>query len=189
MKRRTFIRTFAGSVAASGLVVGSGAFNFANVERTVSISVVDDDRAFLKLTQRGTGRRSYTDGATEMVGFDIPGPSESDYGGTDPDGLGSNSVYRFASDAANDEPGLFGVMNQGTNPVRIYSSQATTKGVPTITIFDVETGETLTEDSPSELLGVGDELLCGLEIDTHGTPVQDDDYDVTLSINAKAPTN
>lgn len=189
MKRRSFIRTFAGSVAASGLVVGSGAFNFANVERTVSISVVDDDEAFLKLTQRGTGRRSYADGATEMVGFDIPGPSESDYGGTDPDGLGTNSVYRFDSDAASDELGLFGVMNQGTNPVEVYSSQASTNGVPSITIFDVESGETLTENSPSEPLGVGEELICGLEIDTHDTPVRDDDYDVTLSINAKEPTN
>lgn len=181
--------TALGGLAGTGsLVVGSGAFNFANVERSVSVDVVNDDEAFLRLTQRGAGRRSYEDGTPEMVGFDIPGPDEDreEYGGTDPEGLGTDSVYRFGEDARHDTVGLFAVENQGTQPVEVYSTQQTTDGVPSITMYDVATGNLLTESSPSELLEVGESLACGLEIDTHGVPVQEDEYDVTLTINADA---
>ncbi len=186
MRRRRFVAALSGLAGTGSLIVGSGAFNVADVERSVAVDVVDDDDAFLRLTQRGTGRRSYEDGDPETVGFDIPGPDEGDYGGTDPEGLGTDSVYRFGSDAAHDEPGLFAVENQGTQPVEVYSTQETTDGVPSVTMYDVETGNLLTESSPSELLEVGESLACGLEIDTHGVSVREDEYDVTLTINAHA---
>jgi hypothetical protein len=190
MKRRRFITALGGLTAASGLTVGSGAFNFANVERSVSISVVDDRNAFLKLTQRGSGERSEVDGHPDTIEFSIPGDDEGDYPGgnpTDPDGLGTDSVYRFNQDAAGDETGLFGITNQGAQPVEIHSRQETTQGVPEVTIFDVNSGNLLTEDSPSAPLGIGDQLVCGLEIDTHGVSVQTDAYEVSLQIIAEAP--
>lgn len=190
MKRRRFITAVGGLTGASGLVVGSGAFNFANVERTVSISVVDDRNAFLRLTQRGSGERSEVDGHPDTIEFSIPGDDEDDYPSgnpTDPDGLGTDSVYRFDQDAAGDEVGLFGITNQGTQPVEVYSTQSTTNGVPSVTIFDVESGNLLTEGSSSAPLGVGEQLLCGLEIDTHGVSIRSESYDVQLSIIAEAP--
>lgn len=186
MRRRRFITALGGATGVGSLVFGSGAFNFANVERSVSISVVDDRDAFLRLTQRGTGERSEVDGNPDTLAFNIPGDDEDEYGGTDPDGLGTDSIYRFGEDAAHDESGLFGVENQGTQPVEVFSTQETTAGVPSVTMFDVETGNLLTESSPSGPVTVGEQLVCGLEIDTHGVPVQEDEYDVTLTINAVA---
>lgn len=171
--------------SASGLVVGSGAFNFGNVERSVSIAVADDDSAFLKLTERGSGMRSVVDGGILKVS--IPGYQESDYptsNPTDPAGVGTDSVYRFGKDAGGDEVGLFGVTNQGTRPVEVYSTQPSTTGVPSITIFDAESGDLLTEDSPSAALGVGEQLLCGIEVDTHGVDPRSEEYEVSVVINA-----
>lgn len=190
MKRRRFITALGGLAGAGSLAVGSGAFNFANVERTVSIAVADDRNAFLKLTQRGSGERSEVDGHPDTLEFNIPGDEDDEYPSgnpTDPGGLGTDSVYRFDQDAGGDEEGLFGISNQGTKPVEVYSTQPTTSGVPSVRIFDVTTGNLLTESSPSSALGVGDQLLCGLEIDTHGVDVQHSEYDVSLIINAVVP--
>lgn len=188
MKRRRLITALAGAAGTSSLVVGSGAFNFANVERRVSIDIADDAYAFLRLNERGGGERSEIDGGT--LEFNIPGDDESEYPSgnpTDPEGLGTDSVYRFGEDAAHDEAGLFAVRNQGTQPVKVYSTQETTEGVPSVTMYDVDTGDLLTESSPSSELGVGSgPLVCGLEIDTHGVPIQDEEYDVDLIINAVA---
>lgn len=188
MKRRRYLTALGGLAGASSLAVGSGAFNFANVERNVSIDVADDAYAFLRLNERGSGDRSEIDGGT--LEFNIPGDEESGYptgNPTDPEGIGTDSVYRFGGDAAHDEAGLFAVRNQGTQPVKVYSTQETTEDLPSVTMYNVETGELLTESSPSPQLGVGSgPLVCGLEIDTHGVPIQNEEYDVDLIINAIA---
>ena len=186
MKRRNLIAGLGGLAASSGLLVGTGAFTSVNATRSVSVSTAEDDSAYLKLTERGSGARSLIDG--DKLSFTIPGTFDDDYPsgvGTDPEGVGSDSVYRFSGDAAHNEDGLFGISNQGTQPVEIYSTQATTSGVPSVTIYDVGSGDLLTESSPSAPLGTGEQLLCGLEIDTHG--VDTAEYDVTLTINAVAP--
>lgn len=192
MKRRRFLTALGGITGVSSLVVGSGAFNFSNVERSVSISVADDRNAFLKLTQRGSGGRSEVDGVPDTIEFNIPGEDEDEYPSrnpTDPQGLGTDSIYRFGQDVAGDEKGLFGITNQGTQPVEIYSTQSSTSGVPSVAIFEVESGELLTGSGPSDPLGVGEQLLCGLEIDTHGVSVEAQEYEVSLVINAVAVDN
>jgi len=96
-------------------VIGSGAFETADVERSVSVAVADDYVAFLRLTQRGTGERSEIDGNPDTLEFNIPGDEESDYPGensTAAERVGEDSVYRFGEDAAHDESGLFAVQNQ-----------------------------------------------------------------------------
>ncbi|WP_262175038.1 hypothetical protein [Haloarcula laminariae] len=182
MNRRTLIAGFGSLASGSVFAIGTGAFTSVSAGRSVSVSVAADDEAFLKLEERGEGRRSYEDGNT--VGFDIPGPDDDDYGGTDPEGLGTDSVYQFGDDAAHDESGLFSITNQGTQPVEVYSTQETTSGLPEVTIYDVDTGDLLTEDSPSEAIEVGEQLNCGLEIDTQDVPVREDEYDISLVINA-----
>lgn len=190
MKRRRYITALGGITGISSFVVGSGAFNFANVERTVSVAIADDYTAFLRLTQRGSGDRSDIDGNPDVIKFSIPGDDEDDYptgSPTKPEGVGTDSVYRFGEDAGHDETGLFGVENQGNQPVKIYSTQPSTSGVPSVTIFDVESSNLLTEDSPSSTVDVGEQLVCGLEIDTHGVDVQNDEYDLSVVINAEVP--
>ncbi|WP_267640721.1 hypothetical protein [Haloarchaeobius amylolyticus] len=174
---------------SGAFAIGTEAFTNVSTNRNINIQTTDDYVAVFTLTQQGTGRRSLLDGNPSELQFDIPSPDEGNYPAgnpTDPEGLGIDSVYRFGEDAAHDEPGLFGVKNQGTQPVEVYSTQETTAGVPSVTMYDVETGNLLTESSPSGPLAVGEQLICGLEIDTHGVPVQEEEYDVTLTINAVA---
>jgi len=189
MKRRRFITGLGALAGAGGLALGSGAFTSVSAARTVTVDVADDDQAFLALDQRGSGKRSVTDGSSDALSFQFPGYDEADYPDgreTDPSGVGTDSVYRFGDDAASDQSGLFGVTNQGTQPVEVFSTQQTTDGVPSVTMYDTEDGSLLDEDSHSSPLGVGDSLSCGLEIDTHGVPVRADEYDVTLTITAVA---
>jgi len=106
------------------LALGTGAFTSVSAERSVTIDTADDAYAFLRLNERGGGERSEIDGGTLV--FNIPGDDESGYPSenpTDPEGLGTDSVYRFGEDAAHDEAGLFAIRNQGTQPVNVYSTQ------------------------------------------------------------------
>lgn len=189
MRRRRLVTALGSLVGAGSIAIGSGAFNFGNVQRSVSVSVADDRNAFLKLTQRGSGERSDVDGNPDTIEFAIPGDDDGDHpvgDPTDPAGLGEDSIYRFGEDAGHDETGLFGVTNQGTDPVRVYSTQpAPTTGVPSVTMFDVQTGQLLTESTPSDPLTVGSQLVCGIEIDTHGVDVRGDAYDLSIVINAE----
>lgn len=190
MKRRKYILSLGATAAGASAIFGSNAFTSVEANRNVSVAVADDDEAFLKLTQRGSGERSETDGGPEKIELQLPGDDEGDYPAgnpTDPEGLGTDSVYRFAGDAAHDEAGLFGVHNQGTQPVEVYSTQSVTSDIPSVTIFDVETGDLLTESDRSPKLGTGEKLLCGLKVDTHGVAANNDSYDISLTINAVAP--
>lgn len=187
MQRRTLLFGV-GSVFAISGSFGSGAFASVSANRDVAVAVADDSSAYLKITQRGTGRRSYEDGNPEEVGFDIPSPDDDDYGGTDPEGVGRDSIYRFGQDAAGDEDGLFDITNQGTQSVQVFGSQETTEGVPSVSIYDVDSGEVLTEDDPSGTLGVGETIICGLEIDTHGVEIRESEYEIVLTINAVEKT-
>jgi hypothetical protein len=188
MRRRRLLTGLGTLVSGMSLALGTGAFTSVSAERSVTIDTADDAYAFLRLNERGGGERSEIDGGTLV--FNIPGDDESGYPSenpTDPEGLGTDSVYRFGEDAAHDEAGLFAIRNQGTQPVNVYSTQETTEGVPSVTMYNVDTGNLLTESSPSSQLGVGSApLVCGLEIDTHGVPIRDEEYDVDLTINAVA---
>ena len=185
MKRRHLIIGIGGLIGTS-TIVGSGAFSAVSATRDVSVAVANDYEAYLTLTQRGSGKRSTLDGPASEISFDIPGSDDSEYGGTDPDGVGTDSVYRFAEDAASDQSGLFAVENSGTDPIRVFGSQDSTSGVPTVNIFNVTTGDLLTKASPSTTLTVGDQLICGLEINTEGVDPRDEEYSLDLTINANS---
>ena len=189
MKRRRLIAALGGVMAGSSIIFSTSAFTSVSANRTVTVETAADYEALLALTQRGYGERSKLDGAPSQLSFELPGDDEDEYptgNPTDPEGLGTDSVYRFGQDAKGKVTGLFSVENLGTQPVEVYSTQAETAGVPDVTMYDVETGNLLTSDSPSGSLSPGDLLLCGLEVDTHGVPVREAEYDVTLTINAVA---
>lgn len=189
MKRRTVLSGIAGLSLSASFTMGTGAFSTANTDRSVNVEVVDDDEAYLKLEQRGGGERSEVDGFRGTLEFSFPGDDESEYPATnptDPKGLGPNSTYRFAQDAAGIESGLFSVKNQGTHPIKVYSTQAQTSDIPSVTIFNIETGNLLNESNPSGILSVGEQIVCGLEIDTHGVTPRNEPYEVSLSIHGNA---
>ena len=185
MNRRKLLIGAAGALSSS-FAVGSGAFSTVSATRNVTVAVANDYEAYLKLTQRGSGKRSTLDGPASEVNFAIPGSDEAEYGGTDPDGVGPDSVYRFGEDAGSDQSGLFAVENSGTNPIRVFGSQDSASGVPTVDIFNVKTGDILTKASPSTTLTVGDQLICGLEIDTEGINPREEEYSLELTINANS---
>ncbi|WP_239685502.1 hypothetical protein [Halolamina pelagica] len=175
--------------AGSVLAVGSGAFTSVSARRTVSVQTAADYESLLGLTQIGAGERSELDGTPSQLEFTLPGDDEDEYPSqdpTNPQGLGTDSVYRFGQDAGAETSGLFAVENLGTQPVQVYSTQSDTSGVPEVTMYNVETGNLLTKNSPSATLPTANRLLCGLEVDTHGVPVRETEYDVTLTITAVA---
>jgi hypothetical protein len=185
MNRRTVLAGL-GSLTAGGLAVGSGAFTSVNAERSVSVATSRDSDAYLELVPIGRGFRSATDGPE--LEFNIPGLGETGddgYNEQDPEGVGVDSVYRFGRDGQADEPGLFEIRNQGTQPVRVWTTQPQLEnGEPKVDIYNVENGEVLTEDDRSRLVEVGGEpILGGLRIDTHGVD-PGKRFEVVIRINA-----
>lgn len=185
MKRRRILVGLGGFAAAGSLAAGTGAFSSVAADRHVTAEVAPDYDAYLALEEVGEGERSELDGGT--VEFNVPGDDEGQYPSadpTDPAGVGPDSVYRFGSDAGgNPGDGLFRVTNQGTETIRVYSTQSATEGVPTVTMFDVDSGELLTPDTPSDDLSPGDSLTAGLQIDSRDVDPRDEAYAVTITIN------
>ncbi|WP_141212241.1 hypothetical protein [Halorubrum ezzemoulense] len=162
MKRRTVLGACISGLAGS-LAVGSGAFTTVEAERTVTTKIVGDDDAFLVIDADGIGGRS---GLVRLdadiddpyqATFRIPGPEENLIGGTDPKGIGQNSVYKFGSLAV--------IRNQGTQPVEVYSDHEGT--LDNISIFDEKDPDTYL-DSPENAvtLGTGEGFIMGLRIES-----------------------
>ena len=188
MNRRTVLAGL-GSLTAGGLAVGSGAFTSVDAERSVSVATSPDTDAYLQLEEVGDGLRSVNDGS--KIKFYIPGlteTGENGYNEQDPEGVGVDSVYRFGRDGKSDDPGLFEIRNQGTQPVRVWTTQPRLEKdgetLPKVDIYDVENGEVLTADDRSRLVDVGgDPILGGLRIDTHGVD-PGNRFEVAIRINA-----
>jgi len=175
-------------VSGAAATVGSGAFTSVEADRGLEVQTAIDSDAFLKMDAIGEAERS-SDGDLVVFRFpslgekydDVPNPNPQN-----PKGLGTDSVYRFASDVDGSN-GLFTIQNQGTQAVDVYAVQEDTADVPEVRMFDVETGELLTESDPYEGLGVGaDPLRLGFEIDTTDVDVQDQAYQLILTIIAEA---
>lgn len=188
MKRRNFILGLGATATGAAGVVGSGAFSSVEADRKITVDVERDAEAFLTLVPNGGGNRS--DVSDDLLRFSLPSLEEKGVGGRgdepnpqNPQGLGADSVYRFGKDAAEDaEPPLFRAENRGTQPVRIFGTPEDAEDQPTVRIFDVETGDLLTEESPSEEIKVGHDIGLGLEVDTHG--LETDFYETIVTITA-----
>ena len=180
MKRRTFLGAVAGIGGTGALTLSTGAFSYVRADRSMTVDVVDDPNAYLALDEVGDGGRSVNDGG--KLRFRIPGAFEGSV--SSGEGVGSNSVYRFDSDANDDQDGLFAVQNQGTQSVTVFGSDSSSTEL-SVAMFDVETDELLTEDDPSKALDPGASLLCGIQIDTHGVDVRDRAYQATLTIHGE----
>lgn len=187
MKRRTFVLGLGTTATGSGAMIGSGAFSSAEAERTVSVETANDSDAYLALTEPegATDDRSFRrDG---VLRFRFTGLQERLEPGTNaqnPEGLGEDSVYRFGNET-NGNP-LFLARNQGTQTIELYSRQEDTEGLPHVQIFNVNTGDLLTEDGTTTVLDTGNSVPLGLQIDTTNIDTRDDPYDVSLTIVGEA---
>jgi len=101
MQRRKFIAGIGSLTAAGAAGIGTGAFNFANVERSAEISVTGDTDAFLALKSES----QYTNNSGDKLAFDW----ESQNGGL---GINEDSDYSFT--------GLFSIRNQGSQSVGVW---------------------------------------------------------------------
>jgi hypothetical protein len=91
-----------GSLAAgAAAVTGTGAFNFANVERDMEIATAGDDSAFLALESES----EYTNNSGDVLDFDL----ETVAGGS---GINEDSDYSFT--------GIFSIENQGSQSVGVW---------------------------------------------------------------------
>ena len=187
MKRRQFILGLGTTAASGAAIVGSGAFSSVEANRDITVETARDEDAFLRLANLGNGGRSQDTGGT--IRFEFPSLQEQHRGYTNPQnpqGLGSDSVYRFGSDVDGPD-GLFEVQNLGTQPVDIYAKQKDqAPEKPTVKLYNVQTGTLLTEGSPFEDLGVGDSLAVGFKIDTHGVDARDSVYRLVITIVGEA---
>ena len=185
MKRRKFILGVGTVAAGSAATVGSGAFTSVEAERNINVETAVDSDAFLELDTRGDPERS-VDG--DQVEFEFPSLAEqtnNDPNPQNPQGLGSDSVYRFASDV--DGGTLLRITNSGTQSVDVFARQDDSDpDEPEVALFNVDADGPglLTPESPHEGLGTGEELRVGFQIDT--TDVDVDGYTVTLTIVADA---
>ncbi|MFB6179014.1 MAG: hypothetical protein ABEI77_04740 [Halorientalis sp.] len=183
MKRRGYIAGFGTVVASGGFVLSSGAFTSVSADRTITVNVADDTDALLKIDSVGDGGRSTTKNG--QLKLNIPGTDEDKYGGTDPDGIGTDSVYWFGADAGGSlGDGLFKITNQGTQDVNVYGTDGSEDDEPSVAMFDADSETVFTESNPYESLGIGKTLYCGIRLDTHGADVAH--YDVPMMINAVA---
>lgn len=175
MNRRRFLAGVGGLAAAGGAALGTGAFTSVEAERSVSVTTADDDRAFLQLEplvkdgiDGDSTRRSSSDG--EVVLFDVPGVGDGE--NSDAQGVGLDSIYEFHD--------LLMIVNQGTQPVQLYSTYG---GTALSDLALVSDNGILRDDPPT--LDVGDSVDVGFLIDTHGSSVGE--FDETLTIVADQP--
>jgi hypothetical protein len=180
MKRRKLLLGIS-TIAGVGGILGSGAFSSVSAERTVSVAVANDNRAYLRMKpipkagiSGDTVGRSETYG--DAVSFTIPGdgPGENQ----DAEGVGVDSVYEFHD--------LMSVENQGTQPVEVYSSYNGNKLADLALVND---NGILRDDPP--VLDTGDSINVGLYIDTHGSTTGEYDGEdrLSLTIVADQPDN
>lgn len=175
MERRRFLAGLGGVASVVSLAFGTGAFTSVSAKRAVTVDIADDFRAFLRmepiadegLNGELTGRSSVNGG---KVVFEIPGDDD----GENPNalGVGLDSVYEFHD--------LLEIVNQGTQPVEVYS----TYGGDALANLALVRDSGILRDNPPTL-DVGEHLDVGLYIDTHGSSVGE--YDETLTIVADQP--
>lgn len=190
MKRRQFVLGLGAVTASGATLLGSGASTSVRADRTISVETAQDSDAFLELDALGAAERS---SAGDVVEFAFPSLAErvgDDVNPQNPQGLGRDSIYRFASDV-NGSDGLLGITNNGTQLVDVYAEQEqkqkTSGDAPVVDIFDIETGDLLTSGNPGAL-DVGREVSVGFRIDTTGVDTREHDIVLTIVADAEDET-
>jgi hypothetical protein len=181
MHRRRLLKSLGVLAVGSGTVVGTGAFTSTSAPRTVSVSVVEDRNAYLKLIaddDTGMVRTNASDGTLE---FDIPGLNNRGNSSVG-DGVGPDSVYTFLD--------LIEVTNQGTSDAQLYSrGSGLPAGIVQIGLVG-PTGSPILGSANATQLSIGETKSVGLLIKTDpATDVSKGPLSATLQIIADASTS
>lgn len=185
MNRRQLLAGLGAAAAGGGAALGTGAFTSVEADRSVNVSVADEDQAYLALDKLSAA--SYpnatfvSQNASTGISIDI-----NDATGTedDGDGVGLDSVYEFDN--------LFQVKNQGTQDVDLSITTLSDSdfdpdasglsvefydGTDSSTSLDPDTGSSVT-------ISTGNSVNIGLKITTDEPSVDDFDADATVSADA-----
>lgn len=162
MKRRTLLGLIGSSIGGTA-AVGSGAFSTTQVDRKITVEVVNDTEAYLRLEPLQTTKdnnplsRSYRDG--DQIRFRIPGADEQINDLTQGSGLAPNSEYFFDN--------LVEIGNQGSDSITVYTES--TGEINKIAIYDSDdTDKTLLTDRKSGYhLSTGGKFEAGIYINTY----------------------
>ena len=128
LSRRSAVIGMGGLVAGGGVLVGTGAFDTVEAERTVNVETAGDASAFLGLTQAEGASDEYVDEPDgDTIAIDISGD------GTDGAGLNQSARTRFDN--------LVTITNQGTQTVG--SIQLGFTEIPNVGSIEGDLGETL----------------------------------------------
>jgi len=182
MNRRGFLVGIAGVTVGVSSTLGTAAFSNTQVNRSISVSIENDENAYLRLSDTVVGigdvHSSFRNGMITFTFGEVDGAIGA--------GLGEESRYRF--------PGVFVAENQGTKTVHLYGEYAE-DAVETIQLLQSSqvnevsdnsegTERPITKDHPSDPLEPGDTILVGLLIDTSGTDIGT--VETSVKITAKA---
>lgn len=178
MKRRQLLAGL-GAVAASGAAIGTGAFTSVEADRSVSVTVADEDRAYLALspTEGANSTFVYQDSSTnKQLTIDI-----NDANTTEGDGVGLNSVYEFDD--------VFQIENQGTQEVDVSIDELTNTDFDpnadglTVQFYPGSDADSPLHDTPVTL-GTGNSIAIGLKVETEDPEIKDFNADATVSADA-----
>lgn len=182
MKRRNLLGLMGAGAAAVAAPIGTGAFSSTSAARTVSMSVVEDRNAYLKLIpddDSGLVRSNASDGTIE---FAIPGLRNYPENENAPEGEGVNpsSTYVFTD--------LVETTNQGTTDVELFSRFGSLPPELETVGLVGPSGEPLLGRDDALPLTVGEMAPIGLIIET--APDADPSggrFQVSFEIVAKTP--
>ncbi|MDG5759180.1 hypothetical protein QA600_07475 [Natronococcus sp. A-GB1] len=174
----------AGLFIGASAIVGSGAFSSVRTDRSFTAVVEDDPDAYLSIDSVSGGGRAVKDGG--VIRFTLPGVFEEMDGLSDASGLGTNSTYEFADDAAaSGGEGLFEVKNNGTNTVEVYFKHEPKANEPRVEVFSVADADRDTLNEKNSLrLEPGHRFRAGLRV--HTDNVTPDRYQTVISTISKA---
>jgi hypothetical protein len=173
MQRRKFIAGLGSLAAASAAAVGTGAFNFANVERSANMQVVGDKKAFLALNDTSDYAVGGNNGTLQLAfgkSADVTGS-----------GINQESDYSFT--------GVFSITNQGSQPVGVWIED--NDGDDAVNWYGTESDDnsdfSTSIEGPGNAyqLDVGEQVFVNVTILTRGKPKWDDLPD-TVNIKADA---
>jgi len=194
MNRRQLLAGLGVAAVSGGAALGTGAFTSVEAKRTVSVSVADENQAYLALSPANSANSNFafqdssTDGKNQLS-LDFNSVS-----GVSGQGVGNSSDYSFDD--------VFVVENQGTQSVDLYIKQLgkgdfidapgtanNPNGKIDVTFYPgSSSGNPLTASdaasSNSVSIGIGNSQLIGVNIDIGDVNVEDWEADVTVEAEA-----
>ena len=192
MNRRNVILGLGGLVAGGGVLVGTGAFDTVEAQRSATVETAEDADAFLALEPAERGDETDDDSDNAFVEQNDDGLLEITFG--DDDGAAGGGLNLNARTMFEE---LFVIRNQGTQTVNnlVLDFVEDDPLADTVTLQYVIEGDGGTAESTRNpghpeadldpQLGPGDEITVGFEFDLIDQDIDVDEFDLTLQITAE----